>query len=145
MRTLLVLLAVLAFAPSAARSEKVDVPKSGLQKGATHIVTGEVKAIYTKVSTEGSWKYTRYVAEVDIEKVEKGEGLSAEGLVYVRYWRRKWVSRKPVPPSTGGHRGLPKEGSKLRVYLAQNVYNGAGTVKDGGYDVYFANGFEALK
>ena len=119
--------------------------RRAFRKAATHIVTGEVKAIYQRVVKEGNWKVTRYVAEVAIEKVEKGDDLKADGLVYARYWRRSWNSRKPQPPSTGGHRGIPKEGDTLRIYLARNAYDGFGTVKDNGYTVFGANGFEKLK
>lgn len=126
-----------------ARGEKVDTPPEGLRKVATHIVQGEVQAIYTRQEKVGKWKYTRYVAEVKIAKVEKGKGLAADGLVYARYWRRSWAALGPQPPSTGGHRGLPKAGESLRIYLAQNAYDGfTKDNNDGGFNVIGANGFE---
>ncbi len=145
MRTLLVLLAVLIFAPAVARSEKANMSAEQLRKAATHIVTGTVEAIYVREVEEGSWKVKHHVAEVAIDKVEKGDDLKSGGLVYARYWTRRWNSRKPMPPSTTGHRGIPKEGDSLRIYLARNAYHGFGTGKDGGFDVFGANGFEKLK
>jgi hypothetical protein len=32
----------------------------------------------------------------------------------------------------------------VRAYLVNHGYNGAGYTKDGGYDVYYKNGFEIL-
>ncbi|MBM4002009.1 MAG: hypothetical protein FJ295_01795 [Planctomycetes bacterium] len=58
------------------------------------------------------------------------------------------LSKVPVaarqPPDTSGHRGLPREGQSIRVFLARNAYNGFGETKDGGFNVIGANGFEAL-
>jgi len=128
-------------------AEKVDTPGKGLREEATHIVTGEVAAIYQRRETVGDWRYTRYCAEVRISKVEKdaGKDLAKDGLVYVRYWRRSWVGDGPMPPSTSGHRGLPKAGENLRIYLARNAYDGfTFDNKDGGYNVLGANGFEKL-
>jgi hypothetical protein len=139
------LLIALCIAPTL-RAEKVDTPPAGLRKGATHVITGTVTAIYERESREGEWKYTRYVAEVCVKTVEKGEGLAAGDLAYVRYWRRSWRGSREMPPSTSGHRGLPKEGETLRIYLARNAYDGFSTENDdGGLNVLGANGFERLE
>jgi hypothetical protein len=127
------------------RAEKADMPPEGLRKRATHVVVGKVRSIYTRESREGKWRYTRYVAEVSVNEVEKGEGLAKGALVYARYWRRGWLGGKP-PADTSGHRGLPKEGETLRIYLARNAYDGfTKDNKDGGFNVIGANGFERLK
>ena len=140
----LALLVSLCVAPSL-RAEKVDMPPAGLRKVATHVITGTVAKIYERKSREGTWNYTRYVAEIHIKTVEKGEGLSVDGLVYVRYWRRSWAGPGMVPPSTGGHRGLPNEGDAIRIYLASKAYDGFFSDNDdGGFNVIGANGFEAL-
>ena len=46
------ILAVLALVIPVA-AEKADMPREGLEKTATHIVVGEVRAIYTRQETEG--------------------------------------------------------------------------------------------
>lgn len=128
------------------RAEKANMPPAALQKTATHVVVGRIKAIYERKSMEGRWRYTRYVAEVQIDKVEKGEGLKAGDLVYARYWHRDWVGPNSPPPSTSGHRGLPKERAVLRIYLARNAYDGfTKENSDGGFNVIGANGFEQLR
>jgi hypothetical protein len=134
---------ILLLSTLVARGEKASMPPDALTKVATHIVRGEIKAIYTRTERDGQWKVTRYVAEVKLEKVEKGEGLAAGGLVYVRYWTRSWTGFGAPPPSTSGHRGLPKAGETLRIYLARNAYDGfTKENNDGGFNVIGANGFE---
>ncbi len=149
MKTIAILsvIAVAVTLTSLALAEKVDMPPKGLRECATHIVQGKVVAIYERQETIGEWKYTRYCAEVRITKIEKdsGKDLAVNGLVYVRYWKRSWVGRRDMPPSTSGHRGLPKAGAVLRIYLAKNAYDGfTHENKDGGYNVIGANGFEKL-
>jgi hypothetical protein len=140
-------LAVAAVLAGIALGEKVDMSPKALRDTATHVVTGEVVAVYSRVETAGEWRYTRYVAEVKVATVEKGEGIAKGSLAYVRYWTRAWVGRRPMPPSTTGHRGLPEAGEKHRIYLARNAYDGFASAEensDGGLNVIGANGFEKL-
>ncbi len=119
------------------------MPREGLKKVATHIVVGEVKAIYERQNREGGWRVSRYVAEVAVRKIEKGKDPGP--LVYARYWRRQWHGAGKPPLTTAGHRGLPKEGETLRIYLARNARDGfTKDNRDGGYNVVGANGFERL-
>lgn len=142
----LALVATLAFV---ARAEKPNMSKESLEKVATHVVVAEVMAIYeyTEVNPHGHDR-TNYVAECRVERSEKGKGLEAEGLVYVRYWHYgPWKGSQPGPAGTMGHRGLPTIGETLRIYLARNAYDGFSQDKDngdGGYNVIGANGFERL-
>jgi hypothetical protein len=144
MRTSLVILVALVLVPALAHAEKVDLTPDQLRETATHVITGEVKAVYSHTVREGSWRVTRYLAEVAVGTVEKGDGLQAGGLAYVRYWHRSWSGPGYPPPSTNGHRGLPAVGQTVRIYLARNAYDGFGTTDDGGLNVIGANGFEAL-
>ena len=99
------------------RAEKVSMSPEELRKTAIHVITGQVTAIYQRIETAGDWKYTKYVAEIRVEKCEKGDGLKKGDLVYARYWQPAWIGKGQVPPSTAGHRGLPSNGESLRVYL----------------------------
>lgn len=124
-------------------AEKANLSPKELRETATHVVTGEVVSVYAKTETKESWKYVRYVAELRVEASEKGDGLAKGDLVYVRYWTRSWSGLGVMPPSTNGHRGIPKEGEKVRVYLARNAYDGFSKENtDGGFNVIGANGFE---
>ena len=129
-----------------ALAEKAQMSPDALKKVATQVVVGDVVAIYARETKEGRWKYTRYCAEVKVTAVEKGTDAKVGDLVYARYWQRRWASLGVPPPSTNGHRGLPKEGESLRIYLARNAYDGFSMENnDGGFNVIGANGFERLK
>jgi hypothetical protein len=85
------------------------------------------------------------VAEVRVADCEKGTGIKKGDLLYARYWRRAWVGKNEMPPDTLGHRGLPRDGDFMRVYLARNAYDGFDpNNKDGGFNVIGANGFEKV-
>lgn len=139
-------LAALAGSTDRAAAEKAPMPPAALRDTATHVVVGKVAAIYTRKATDGDWEVTHRVAEVEVQQVEKGEGLAAGGLAYVRYWTRAWLRGRTPPPSTRGHSGLPSEGDVVRIYLAQNAYDGfTNDNKDGGFNVIGANGFEPIE
>lgn len=134
------------FAASRARraaAERANLSADALREASTHAVLGKVGAIYSRKSTEANWHYTRFVAEVQVHEVEKGDGVAANDLVYVRYWTRTWAGAGAMPPSASGHRGLPQEGDVVRIYLARNAYDGfSKDNNDGGFNVFGANGFE---
>jgi len=142
---LLVIVAWALSASSDVSAEKVDLSAKALRGVASNVVVGKVAAIYTRAEVKGGWTYTHRVAEVSISSVEKGEGLVKDGLVYARYWTRRWTGRGSPPPSTNGHRGIPKVGESLRIYLARNAYDGFGKTADGGFNVIGANGFERME
>ena len=144
----------MALAPCA-KSDKVDLSEEELRRTATHIVTGEVFAIYQRAHRTGDYIVTKYVAEVRVINCEKGCGIQRipndfpnfkkGSLIYVRYWKRKWVGDGWPPTGTGGHRGLPNEGETFRIYLARYAYDGFTRKNlDGGFNVIGANGFEKL-
>lgn len=144
-RWLVFALPCLVAAAAPANAEKVDLSPAELRSTATHVVTGQVVAIYQREERRGDWSYTRYLAELQVDQCEKGEGISPSQLVYLRYWHRKWTGDGSPPPSTTGHRGLPQEKQFVRVYLARNAYDGYNKDnRDGGFNVVFANGFEPV-
>src|SRR5688572_25147529 len=70
------------------RAEVPNRSPEWLREHATHVITGEVTAIYARQSTEGNFKVTRYVAEVRVKSSEKGEGIAPDDVIYVRYFHR---------------------------------------------------------
>ena len=89
-RWLLIAPFVIALATAvSARAEKVPLSPEELRSTATHVVVGQVTAIYTRNETTAEWKYTHYIAEVRVTETEKGEGLKKGDLVYARYWQRQ--------------------------------------------------------
>jgi hypothetical protein len=129
---------------AALRAEKVPLSSEELRELATHVVVGHVQQVFTRSEKQGPWQYTRYLAELRVTKIEKGQGPAPEEMLYVRYWQRDWKGQGQPPPGTIGHRGLPMPGQDLRIYLARKAYDGFGENQDGGYNVIGANGFEPL-
>src|SRR5262245_6777767 len=120
------------------RAEIVPKTAEEMREMATHVVQGRVKGVYTSSAKAGDYQQTHYVAELTIEKIEKGDRLKEKQLIYVRYWTQRWAGRGMPPPGTNGHRGLPAVGDAVRVYLVNEGYDGGGQVGDGGYNVVFA-------
>ncbi len=141
----LVSLALTLLLTSPALAEKAPYSTEQLRRTATHVVVGKVQAIYTRKEREGNYEYVRKVAEVRIDKLEKGKGPS--GVIYVRYFDRHWKGRGLVPPGGGSHWPQPKRGGTYRFYLARNAYDGWSSegTKDGGYNVVYANGVQPVK
>ncbi len=137
--------ALATFLCGAAWAEKAPLSTKELEETATHIVVGRVQAIYSRTERKGNYEYTRFIAEVRIEKVEKGEAPS--DLIYVRYFDIDWKGPGNPPPGPSGHT-QPKLGSTHRFYLARNAYDGFSTKdnnNDGGYNVVYGNGIQPAK
>lgn len=128
----LLLLSSLTIATSA-YAEVGDRTPGQLQEMAASVITGTVQRIYETTETSDGFEVQRWVAEISVQSVEKGDETAS--LVYARYWSKRWVGGGP-PPTTGyGHRGVPSRGEAVRVFLAK--------ASDGGLDVVYPNGFQA--
>ncbi len=133
---LLLAIVTLFLTVSLAVSVKVDRPGEA-EEESSHIVTGTVLAIYSKVARVKGYETTYCVAEMRIEAVEKGSGLEARDLIYVRYiGAMRWMSKGPMPVGPAGHINTPSEGEKRRVCLVRNA--------DGGWDAYYVCGFRPI-
>jgi len=108
-----------------------------------------VQAVYSYKEREGiplvsGYEYDHKVAEVKIEKVEKGK--ISESLVYVRYWSRKWIGLGFPPPGGQSYENQPKKGQAYRFYLAKNSFDGwKDGNKDGGFNVVYVNGIQPIE
>ena len=150
MRSTLVLLSAVALTavlipalPS--HAEKAPESAENLLKRSTHIVTGKVQAIYTRQEKTPEWIYTRYVAEILVSSVGKGESSKVGSVTYARYWTRSFRGSVP-PPSVSGHYPLPKQGDTVQAFLVQGKNDGYGNkTTDGGLDAIGPNGFKVLK
>ncbi len=139
-----VVLLLAGFAVSAAYAAKAMTPKPQLEKDATHIVVGKVRSISFTKHVGPEYVTTTYVAEIAVDRIEKGQGLKAGDVVRARYLTIGWRGIGTPVPHDSGHRPIPKKDDSVHVYLVNEGYNGAGYTKDGGYDVYYNNGFEIL-
>ena len=137
------MLAVGLLAMAAARAERVPMAPEELQRRATHIVVGQVTAVYAReMPKRKGFVDTHYVAEVRPEKWEKGESPAGAALIYVRYWKREWAGIGLPPPDTSGYSSRPKDGERVRMFLTREGYNGFGHTTDGGFTVIGPNGFD---
>ena len=135
-RKLLVTLAALLLAARPAVGVKVDGPGEAEERS-SHIVSGTVTGIYSKVRRDTQYEYTYCVAEMRVEGIEKGDGIKPRDLIYVRYLgAMRWISKEPSQPGPAGHDNTPTEGEKRRVCLVRNA--------DGGWDVYYVSGFRPI-
>ena len=131
-------------------SAKAPSSKQQLEKIATHIVVGNVQAIYSYKQSEriplvSGYVYDRKVAEIKIKRIEKGK--IAENLVYARYWSRSWKGIGLPPPGGQSYDPQPKVGQTCRFYLAKNASDGWSSKdsnQDGGYNVLYVNGVEPI-
>ena len=128
---------------------KAPSSKQELETIATHIVVGKVQAVYSYMEREGiplvsGYEYDHKVAEVKIEKVEKGK--ISESLLYVRYWSRTWKGIGLPPPGGQSYENQPKKGETCRFYLSRNAYDGWSRKgnNDGGYNVVYVNGIQPI-
>ena len=140
---------IFCFAPLL-NAAKAPSSKKQLETIATHILVGKVQAVYSHKEREGiplvsGYEYDHKVAEVKIEKVEKGK--VSEKLIYVRYWSRKWMGIGLPPPGGQSFSPQPEKGQMCRFYLAKNSYDGLSEKgnQDGGYNVVYVNGVEPIK
>lgn len=129
---------------------KAPSSKQQLETIATHIVVGKVQAVYSYKKREGislvsGYEYDQKIAEVKIDKVEKGK--ISESLVYVRYWSRTWKGIGLPPPGGQSFSPQPETGQLCRFYLAKNSYDGLSEKgnQDGGYNVVYVNGVAPIK
>jgi hypothetical protein len=135
----------LIFGVSATLAAKPETSIGQLQKDATHIVVGTVQTISVSRGKEGDYELMRYVAKITIRAVEKGKGIEPGQVIEVLYLSKAWLGNGTPPPGDLGHRPMPKTQDFVRVYLTNAGYNGAGQTTDGGFDVYFKNGFQILE
>ncbi len=73
------------FATTSVFAAKMLTPAPQLAKAATHIIVGKVRSISFTTHLEAQRAITKYVAEIAIDRVGKGDGLKAGDLVPVRY------------------------------------------------------------
>ncbi len=124
---------------------KALTPKAQLEKAATHVVVGKVGSISSTTKLDAQYETTTYLAQIAINRIEKGDGLKPGDVVEVRYLTRGWRGSGSPPPFDSGHSPRPKQNDAVRAYLVNKGYNGAGYTTDGHYDVYYTTGFEILR
>jgi hypothetical protein len=139
-RLLLAALFVLVLAAPSSRAERVPLEPHELAREATHILQGKVAAVYSReIETEQYGKgtlETHFVVALQVDGVEKGKGVEAGDLVYVRCWQIKRHGAAGVLPGPSGHRPIPGEGEVVKAYAIRGG--------DRGFDAVYLNGFQTV-
>ena len=133
--------------PAQLMAERAPLSPEALKAEATHVVTGLVKAVYSL--DKPSERYgqgtieTDYLLEIEIQSVEKGDGLKPGDLVYARLWKVKkpGVTGTPGPY---GHFIIPATDDRIRAFLTSGRYPPLNQ-SDNGWVVVYPNGIEELE
>jgi hypothetical protein len=122
----------------AAAAASAAIPKLSpdeLKERATHIVVGDVRAVYSaEVGDRPDYSDRKFCIELTPSAIEKGEGLK-EGRVH---YARTWKPGKRPQGWTGsqGQNTIPQPRQQVRLFLRES--------KDGGLDVLDPNGVEVM-
>ncbi len=129
-------------------AERVPLSPEQLKAESTHIVTGEVKGVYSRDVESTLYGrgtvVTQFIVEVEIQEIEKGDGFKKGDLVYARCWSLKKRGEFGNRPGPSSHSPIPKEGDLIRAYLARGKYSPTGQ-EDNGLAVVYPNGIELLQ
>lgn len=126
--------AIFAFNGSA-QAEVPLMSSAQLQKAASHIVVGNVQAVYSTVKQSDYYEDTQSVAEIAVVSVEKGKQIATGNVVYAHYWQKRWIGKGTSPPGSSGHIGVAK-GDIVRAYIQR---------RDRKFQILLPNGFAKLK
>ena len=148
MRLIGTLAALFVLTATMVRAERPALSPEEQKAEATHIVTGVVKAIYSREVETASYGKgtveTHYVLEIEVQGVEKGAGLEKGDVIYARCWRLKKHGARGAVPGPSGHSGIPKEGDQVRACLAKGKYCATGQA-DNGSTIVYPNGIGKLE
>ncbi|WP_237229164.1 hypothetical protein [Rubinisphaera sp. JC750] len=128
------LLAALLFPSSVVEAEVPLLKPDELNSKASHIVAGQVQAVYETTETDGDWQSIDAVAEIRVSAVEKGTGIKPGGVVYARYSQRRWTGEGNPGPHSRGTDGV-SQGEYVRAHLKQDA---------GVFEVLMPNGFVSI-
>src|SRR5688572_9556404 len=126
---------LLLLATALARAAIPKLSPDELKQRATHIVTGEVRAVYSLESGERpDYADRKFCVELTPSAVEKGEGLKEGRALYVRTW--KPAKRPQAWTGSQGQNKIPEPNQRVRLYLKES--------KDGALDLLDPNGVEFI-
>ncbi len=117
-----------------------EIPKLSreeLLSDASAAFTGKVVETYERVRKSETYEETSGVAEIAVERVEKGSDIAVGDRVFVRYWHKRWIGQGPPPPDHYGHWDIPTQGDVATIYVRGD--------RKTGFDVLSPNGFFEVK
>jgi len=115
---------VLAFGTVDLQAAKVPMSPKELEKESSHIVSGKVISVTTKVQKskiERSFGLHRdkvYTIKLKVASVWKGAGVKVGQEILIGAWQPS--TRIPPVPGLQGHQPVPGKGDAVKMYLLKN-------------------------
>lgn len=112
---------VVACGTVSAWAAKAPLSPAELKKKASHIISGQVVGVSSKVQKSKNERATGvhrdrvFTIKLKVEAVSKGAGLKVGDEIDVEAW--KPVSRVPPLPGLQGHKSIPKAGDTVTMYV----------------------------
>ena len=133
---------VLALGTVGLQAAKVPMSQKELEKESSHIVSGKVISVTTKVQKSkierslGLHRDKVYTIKLKVESVSKGIGMKMGQEILIEAWKPS--TRIPPVPGLQGHEPIPKKGDAVKMYLLKNK-------KAKAYEPLLPNGIEITK
>jgi len=124
MKQLLGIITVFAIGTVGLQAAKVPMSPKELEKESSHIVSGKVISVTTKVQKskiERSFGLHRdkvYTIKLKVASVWKGAGVKVGQEILIEAWQPS--TRIPPVPGLQGHQPVPGKGDAVKMYLLKN-------------------------
>ena len=106
------------------QAAKVPMSQKELEKEASHIVSGKVISVTTKVQKSkierslGLHRDKVYTIKLKVASVSKGTGAKVGQEILIEAWQPS--TRIPPVPGLQGHEPVPEKGDTVKMYLLKN-------------------------
>jgi len=142
MKQLLGMLTVFALGTVDLQAAKVPMSQKELEKESSHIISGKVISVTTKVQKSkveqalGLHRDRVYTIKLKVTSVSKGTGVKVGQGILIGAWQPS--TRIPPVPGLQGHEPIPRQGDEVKMYLLKNK-------KEKAYKPLLPNGIEITK
>ena len=142
MKQLLGMLTVFALGTVDLQAAKVPMSQKELEKESSHIISGKVISVTTKVQKSkveralGLHRDRVYTIKLKVTSVSKGTGVKVGQGILIGAWQPS--TRIPPAPGLQGHEPIPRQGDEVKMYLLKNK-------KEKAYQPLLPNGIEITK
>jgi len=142
MKQLLGMLTVFALGTVDLQAAKVPMSQKELEKESSHIISGKVISVTTKVQKSkveqalGLHRDRVYTIKLKVTSVSKGTGVKVGQGILIGAWQPS--TRIPPVPGLQGHEPIPRQGDEVKMYLLKNK-------KEKAYKPLLPNGIEIIK
>ena len=142
MKQLLGIITVFALGTVGLQAAKVPMSQKELEKESSHIVSGKVISVTTKVQKSkierslGLHRDKVYTIKIKVGSVSKGAGVKMGQEILIEAWKPS--TRIPSVPGLQGHEPVSGKGDMVKMYLLKNK-------KEKAYQPLLPNGIEIIR